>query len=314
MTGLVLAGVVALFGWFGQANVWLQGYVEGDYLRIGSPVAGTLVRLDVDKGDFVVRGAPLFWLDQATELAARDQAAAQLAQAEADLANLRKGSRPEELAVIAAQRDRAEASLVLSQAQLRRQEELARTRVASPQQLDEARAAVGRDRAAVAEFTAQYRTALLGARADEIAAAQALVDQRAAELARTEQRLRDMVPPAPKDARVEDVYYRPGEYVPAGSPVVSLLPPDQVKLVFFVPEPRLGAVAMGQTVSFRCDACPPGQRARIVFLASRAEFTPPVIYSVGSRDKLVYRAEARPLDDPLRLHPGQPVDVALPPP
>lgn len=111
---------------------------------------------------------------------------------------------------------------------------------------------------------------------------------------------------------MEDTFYNPGDWVPANAPVVALLPPGQVKLRFYVPGSVVGAIAPGDTVRFRCDGCPPGLTARIAFVSPRAEYTPPVIYSLQTRARLVYLVEARP-DAPAGLHPGQPVDVTLAP-
>ncbi len=307
----LLAGLVS---WFSGAPqpLHLQGYVEGDYVRIGSPVAGTVAELDVREGDLVASGARLFALDQVTDRAARDQAAARLAQAEATLADMRKGKRPDELRAIAQQKAQAEASERLSEATLERQEALVRPGFATREALDQARAALDRDRAQVAQLSAEYRTALLGAREDEIVAQDAEIAADRAELAKAEKRLRDEAPTAPADSLVQKIYYRPGEYAAAGQPVVSLLPPANVKLVFFVPEPRLGALRVGQRIAYACDGCTRGATARISFIAAQVEYTPPVIYSVGSRDKLVMRVEARGFAHPLDLHPGQPVDVTIP--
>lgn len=288
----------------------LQGYVEGDYVRVGSPSAGILARVAVKEGDRVAAGAPLFGLDALVEGAARDQAAADLERAEAQLADLRKGKRPDELKAIAEQKAQAEAALRLSEATLKRQDALARHDFASRARLDEARTAVAADRAGVRRLEAEYRVATLGARPDEIAAQEALVGQRRLELAKADKRLTDLSPPAPAEAGVEKVYYRVGEFVPAGQPVVSLLPPGNVKLVFFVPERRLAGLKVGDGVGWGCDGCKPGE-ARISFVAAQAEYTPPVIYSVESRDKLVFRVEARGAGAPLPLRPGQPVDVRI---
>jgi HlyD family secretion protein len=112
---------------------------------------------------------------------------------------------------------------------------------------------------------------------------------------------------------VTDTLFVKGEWVPAGSPVVAILPPANVKVRFFVPEPKLGAVKVGQKVSVACDACGNPLEATVSFVAPQAEFTPPVIYSKDSRAKLVFLVEARPDPaDAARLHPGQPVDVTLP--
>lgn len=289
----------------------LQGYVEGEYVRVGPTGAGTLAQVAVREGDKVAAGAPLFALDTVIERAARDQARADLERAEAQLADLGKGKRPDELKSIAEQKAQAEAALRLSEVTLKRQDVLARADYASRARLDEAKAALARDRAQVRRLEAEYRSALLGARPDEIAAQDALVGQKRLELAKAEKRLADLAPAAPADSLVEKVYYRPGEFVAAGQPVVSLLPPGNVKLVFFLPEPRLGAVKVGDSVAYGCDRCPAGE-ARVSFIATQAEYTPPVIYSVESRDKLVFRVEARGGTAPLALNPGQPVDVSVP--
>lgn len=288
----------------------LQGYVEGDYVRVGSPSAGTLDSVAVREGDHVAAGAPLFALDTLIERAARDQAQADLARAESQLADLTKGKRPDELKAIAEQKAQAQASLRLSEATLKRQSALAKSDFASRAALDQANAAVAADRAQVRRLDAEYRVATLGARPDEIAAQEALVGQKRLELAKAEKRLADLAPVAPAEAEVEKVYYRKGEVVPAGGPVVSLLPPGNVKLVFFLPEPRLGALKVGDTVRYSCDSCQKGE-ARVSFVSTQSEYTPPVIYSVESRDKLVFRIEARGVSMPLGLHPGQPVDVIL---
>jgi HlyD family secretion protein len=305
-------GLLCLLPALAQAEpLRLQGYVEGEYVRIGSTAAGTLAQIMVKEGDRVALGAPLFALDTVIERAARDQARAELERAEAQLADLGKGRRPDELRAIAEQKAQAEAALRLSEVTLKRQDVLAKADFASRARLDEARAALQRDRAQVRRLEAEYRTASAGARPDEILAQEALVGQKRLELVKADRRLADLAPSAPAEALVEKVYYRVGEFVPAGQPVVSLLPPGNVKLVFFLPEPRLGGIRAGDTVTYGCDRCLAGD-ARVSFIATQAEYTPPVIYSVESRDKLVFRVEARGGAAPLVLNPGQPVDVVVP--
>jgi len=112
---------------------------------------------------------------------------------------------------------------------------------------------------------------------------------------------------------VVDTLFARGEWVPAGAPVVSLLPPANVKVRFFVPEPRLGSVTVGQKVALACDGCAAPIAGTVSFIAPQAEYTPPVIYSKDSRAKLVFLVEARPApEDAVKLHPGQPIDVTLP--
>lgn len=117
---------------------------------------------------------------------------------------------------------------------------------------------------------------------------------------------------SPVGGTVQQVYFRVGEQVPAGRPVLALLPPGNVKIRFFVPEATLPRIAIGDPVAVRCDGCPGETLARIAFIARSAEFTPPVIYSRDERSKLVFLVEARP-QQPDRLRVGQPVDVSVVP-
>ena len=115
---------------------------------------------------------------------------------------------------------------------------------------------------------------------------------------------------APAAGSVQDVYYEAGEVASAGAPVISLLPPDRRKVIFFVPEPARPGLAIGEELAISCDSCPAGLTARLSFLAREAEFTPPVIYSRDTRDKLVFRAEALLSGAAAGLPLGQPVEVA----
>ncbi|MCA0249530.1 MAG: HlyD family efflux transporter periplasmic adaptor subunit [Proteobacteria bacterium] len=117
------------------------------------------------------------------------------------------------------------------------------------------------------------------------------------------------MPVAPEDALVENTFFNVGEWVPAGSPVVSLLPDFRVKLRFFVPEEDVARARPGNEVSFTCDSCPSGLKATITYVSPRAEYTPPVIYSQSARTKLVFLVEARPTKLRVPLQPGLPVAV-----
>ncbi|MFN3658605.1 MAG: HlyD family secretion protein [Pseudolabrys sp.] len=116
---------------------------------------------------------------------------------------------------------------------------------------------------------------------------------------------------SPADGVIQQIYYRPGETVPPGRPVVSLLPPGNLKIRFFAPETVLPQIAFGETVGVTCDGCASGLTAKVTFIARSAEYTPPVIYSLEERSKLVFLIEARP-EQPDRFRVGQPVSVTLP--
>jgi len=129
-----------------------------------------------------------------------------------------------------------------------------------------------------------------------------------ARLASAQTRLARRKASSPVTGSVQQIYYRPGELVPAGRPVVSLLPPGNIKIRFFVPETVLPSVTLGEAVTVHCDGCKTDVTAKVTFISRTSEFTPPVIYSLDERSKLVFLIEAR-TDTPGELRVGQPVDV-----
>ena len=295
-----------------QASDQVQGYVEGDYLRIGVPAAGRVVTLAVDKGMSVGPGDQLFALDAQAEQAAVAEAQARLAQARFQRDNLLTGKRAMEIRAIEAQQAQAAASLKLSEVQLRRALVLAKTQAASRSAVDAAQADVDRDRGRVAELSAQLAFAREGGRSAEVAAAEAAIDAAQAALSQAEWRLTERSATAPKAARVEDVLFRPGEQVAAGQPVVTLLPPDNVLFRFFLGPEAIGRLAAGGRLAVACAGCPADLTATVSFVAREASYAPPVIYSRDNRGKLVFMVEARPDGRPAGLHPGQPVTLTLP--
>lgn len=312
-TACIVAFVALAAGCGNKEPAVLQGYVEGDYVRVAAPFAGTLVKLDAVRGATVEVGAPLFALEAESEDAARREANERVRRAQAQAEDLRKGKRPTEIESSRAQLAQAQVTASLSDKELARQLDLVAKGFVSQQRADEARAARDRDRNRVAELQADLDTARSGSRPDEIRAAEAEAAAAREALAQADWRLRQKTVAATVAGTVTDTLFVRGEWVPAGAPVVALLPPGNVKVRFFVPEPRLGAIKVGQRVALACDGCSAGLGATIAFIAPQAEYTPPVIYSKDSRAKLVFLVEARPAaEDAVRLHPGQPVDVTLP--
>jgi len=311
-TGFAVLAAALLAACDKPAEPVYNGYAEGEYVRVSSAVAGSVARLQVRRGDAVAAGAPLYTLESENERAARGEAQARVAQAQAQLDDLRKGKRPEEVEAVRSQRAQAQAALALSSADLKRQRELVAAKFVSPARVDEALAAERRDRAKVRELSAQLQVASLAARPDAIAAAQAELAAAREALSQADWRLAQKAQTAPKAAAVIDTLYREGEWVPAGSPVVSLLPPENIKARFYVPEARLAAVRVGDQVQVRCDGCGEPIAAAVSFIAPQAEYTPPVIYSKENRANLVFLVEARPEPaQATRLKPGQPIEARL---
>ncbi|MFY3662879.1 HlyD family secretion protein, partial [Achromobacter ruhlandii] len=254
----------------------------------------------------------LFALEATRETAARDQAGAQLAAASAQLEDIATGKRPPEVDVARAQLAQAEAASRRSAAQLARDTAQFRAGGVARAQLDDSREQAQSDAARVRELRAQLEVANLPGRQDQRRAQAAQVEAARATLAQADWTLAQKRLAAPAAALVFDTLYRVGEWVPAGSPVVSLLPPGNIKVRFFVPESVIGTLKPGQQAMVRCDGCGDPVPVRIDYISPQAEYTPPVIYSRETRGKLVYMVEARPAPDAAtRLHPGQPVEAAL---
>jgi HlyD family secretion protein len=294
----------------------VQGYVEGEFVYVASPLAGALKTLYIERGSQVKAGDPLFALDSVPESAARDEAERRLTQARASWEDLKKGRRPTEIESLEAQLKQAQAALGLSEKEMARQERLIRSYATATQDLDRARSALNQDRQRVVQLEADLKTARLGARSDQVAAAEANVRALESALAKAEWDLAQKRQAAPQNGLISDVLYREGEWVAAGRPVVVLLPPQNVKVRAFVPETRVGAIQPGERVQVFVDGDGVAEPfvGKVSFISPKAEFTPPVIYSRESRSKLVFMVES--IFDPetaAKLHPGQPVDVQFGP-
>jgi len=287
-----------------------SGYAEGDYVYVAAPLAGRLDVLAVQAGQIVGQGAPLFTLESDAERAAQAEAQARLSSAQAQATNTTKGRRDEEVAVAQAQLQQAQAAAALARAELARQRQLVAQGFVAKARVEDATTAVNQAQAREAEASAALRVARLPARVDERAAAAAGADAAGQVLEQARWRLHQKQQTAPQAGMVADVYFRVGEQVQAGQPVLALLPPQNRKARFFVPQDQIASVTPGQAVQLACDGCGAPLTGHISRIATQAEYTPPVIYSNAQRAKLVFLVEAR-VDgaDALRLRPGQPLDV-----
>jgi HlyD family secretion protein len=307
---LVALGALLLVAACGKQDKdsW-SGYADGDYVYVAAPIAGQLSSLDVAAGQQVTRGKPLFALDDEAEKAAREEANARLAAASYQAADTEKGKREPEVSVNEAQLAQARAQAELARNDLTRKRELLAKNFIAKAQVDEALHAYEQAQARVAELSSAVQVARLPARSDERAAAEAQVNAAKQVLKQTEWREQQKQQLAPVDAQVADTFFRPGEFVNAGQPVVSLLPAANVKARFYVPETAIQSIALGGNVTLHCDGCQP-IAAHVTFISTKPEYTPPVIYSNEQRAKLVFLVEAKPSPaDAPRLRPGQPVQV-----
>ena len=307
---LIAPGILAACS--GDRPATYQGYVEGEYVHVASPVGGRLERLLVQRGQTVEAKAQLFELEADQEIAAKRQADEQLKASQAQLADLRVGRRNPELDVAKAQLAQASAGEQQAAQQLKRDEAQFEVGGIPRAQLEDSRANHAIKAARVRELQGQLDVSRLPARGDQIRAQDAQVAAARAASSQSDWRLEQKHVSATQGGLVVDTLYREGEWVPAGSPVVRMLPPKNVKVRFFVPQPVVGGLKPGRNLNVRCDGCEAEVPATVSYIATEPEYTPPVIYSNETRAKLVFMVEARPsAENAGQLRPGQPVAVKL---
>lgn len=313
MTSLIctIPYIATLFSICAGPGPLAVGYVEGEYVLVAPIETAQIVALDVRRGDHITAEQPLAQLERRDAEIAVAQAQAGLAQAQRQLANLQEGRRPEEIASIAAALDSAKAQAEEAERVLQRQSDLLKRGISTQAAYDAASTSAELSRAKVAELEANLSVAKLPARANEIKAAQAGVEQARAVLEAAEWRLTKRTLSIPQAGVVSDIIRNTGEVAGPQAPVLSVLPDGALKLRVYVPEPALSRLSIGASLVVRCDGCTDGMRATVSYISTDPEFTPPVIYSLENRQKLVYLVEARPDDDAWALTPGQIVDVDL---
>jgi len=241
-----------------QNNYQLTGYIEGEYTYISSGIAGTLMDLNVHRGDQVNQKALLYTLDQQPDLAFMQAALANVSELKPTVA--------------------------FNKIQLARQADLYQHNAASKEDVDRAQT--------------EYDSSV-----EQLQSAQKSLIQ-------AEWALHQKTSYAPISGLVFDTFYRIGEKVAVNQPVLALLAPENINLLFYIPEEKLSTIHIGQTVSFICDGCHQRTQAIINFISAEAEYTPPLIYSRDTRYQLVYLVRAKmPPEVAVHFHPGQPVDV-----
>ena len=312
LLGLLAGLAVIVAGCNRQPTNAYQGYVEGKFVYVASPEGGRLTHLAVSRGETVAVSHPLFSLDNEPEAAAARQAEQLLRESQARMADLQTGKRPPEIDVTRAQLMQALAEKQKAVDILKSYESQYAAGGVALTDLITARTAVETNTALVRQVESELVVAGLPARDQQI---KAQAEQVAADRAALEQatwKLQQKEIASPRDGLVFDTLYREGEWVAAGNPVVQVLPPESLEVRFFVPEPLVGKLKLGQSVSVHCDGCSSEVAATITFISTQCEYTPPVIYSNENRSKLVFMVIAKPpVDKAAALHPGQPLEVTL---
>jgi HlyD family secretion protein len=315
---VVLGLVAALAVWIargrsGRDHGLFSGTVEATEAQLGFMVTGRLDSIRVHEGDPAPAGVVLATLDRSERLARREQAAAQQDAATALLEELEHGTRSEELAQARAARDAARDRLADAERDLERTRTLQSGGAVSQESLDKATMAADIARNQYTQADEQLQMLSRGPRRERVAAQRAAVDQTRAALREHDAALANMVLRAAFSGIVTIRHREPGEIVPSGSAVLTVMNRDDRWVRIYVPEQRIGAVHLGQQASLSCDTFPgKTYRGEVVFIASEAEFTPKNVQTAEERVKLVYAVKVRITGDPTyELKPGMPADVRL---
>ncbi len=309
--GMLASGILLQACNSGVPDALLTGYVEAELIHVAASSAGRIASLSGKEGDEVAAGDIMFVLEQTRELAARDEAKNRLKQAEAQLQDLATGARDAEIRTIEAQLREAQANFRLADTERRRIQKLVEQEVLSEARRDEADATYNSTAARVEALEQSVKVARLAGRSAVRDAAAASRDAAASALEQAEWYLSERTVRAGVSGRIEEIFYREGEYVNQGEPVLAIFSPERLKIRFFVTQTQLPQIGTGDIVTVFADGLKVPVNATITHIAREAEFTPPVIYSASSREKLVFLVEARPIDG-VSLRPGLPVDVQLP--
>jgi HlyD family secretion protein len=293
-------------------HVHVLGYIEGKYIYLSSPIPGHLIQLAVQKGDTVKVGQLAWKLDPQPEASDLAKAKEQLQAAQQDLENLKSGERSTIIKRLEAQILQAQANVAYSEKMHERNAALAKTGAIGLAVVDQWEAQHEADIQKLQAAKANLAEAKLGARSNLISAQEAKMRAAQNEVTHYQWTLDQKTKYFSQAGYVQDTLYRQNEYVAAGKPVIQFLPPENREVVFFIPQKQLSFIHAGQSITFTCDECQKPFSATIDFISTQAEYTPPVIYSRDSRDKLVYRVEAKmDLNTAINMKPGLPVEVTI---
>ncbi len=313
---VVLAAVLALRGRSRDSQrAAFSGTVEATEAQLGFTVAGRIDSLSVHEGDAVRAGQLLACLDRSERRERREQAVAQAAAAASLLQELERGSRHEEIAQARAARDASRDRLQDADRDLVRARQLHSGGAVSQETLDKATFAAEVARNQLAQAEEALRLLESGPRAERIAAQRATVAQAQAAVREHDAALANMVLRAPFAGVITVRHREVGEIVPSGSPVLTVMNPDDRWVRIYVREDRIGAVRLGEPASISTDTDRQKRyEGQVVFIASEAEFTPKTVQTAEERVKLVYAVKVRITGDPAYdLKPGMPADVRLEP-
>ena len=299
-----------LFCGFVNAKILLNGYIEAEFTYISPYNAGILDEIYVKKGENIAKGDELFSVDKQLNEANLQIAQNEVKKAKLNYENLIKGKRQSEILVIQEQLNSAKIAFENAKKEFQRSQNLLKTNAISKREFDQKFANFNTSKAKVAELEAVLETANLGARDDEIEIAKTNIEISQENLSKMQILVSKNTAVSQIDGQIYDIYFKKGEFVGQNNPVLCILEPQNIKARFFVSQKLLPTLKVGDEVTIVSDGSNSEIKAKISFISPIAEFTPPVIYSVESREKMVFMVEAE-FEPNLVLKPGLPVSVIL---
>lgn len=309
VTGLI-AAVLCIGGCDDASSSGFSGHTNGDFIYLSHNSTEKINKILVSKGSKVKEGQTLVMMEGFSSVNSLNLSEKNYQAELALLQDMKSGERPEELAIIRSRLEQAKSVASVAKIHMERNRELYMSEVISKLDWDTIKADYVQKKAQVDEFSNQLRARELPARKEQIQSQQLRVESARLQLEKARWNSQQNRIIAPQDGVVFDIIYSAGERPIAGNPIISLLPPRNIKVRFFVPEKQLGSVSLAQKVNFFCDGCPTPLTGRINYISAKAEYSPPVIYSTTRREKLLFMAEAAPDEkSALALKLGQPVEV-----
>ncbi len=308
---LIMIAVILVSGCERSDKDRYQGYVEGENIYLSSPYSGILIKKLVSRGQMVKQGNILFQLDDNPEAYFVAHNKAELEQAQKIMTDLQQPRRPAEIKAVQEQVNQVDAQLKLASLRVKRLQTLMLKGATDRYSLDAAIARHQELEQQKAQFLSNLDLANQGSRVNQVKAQQSSVDAALVELQQSQWQLAQKTLRAPADGEIFDTYYQQGEFVPAQHAIASLLPPDTLRIEFFVPMRVMNRLTIGQKVIFSCNDCTEEQVAIIRYISPEAQYVPPLVYSDANSDKLVFRIKARIESASTTFKPGQPVMVTI---
>lgn len=311
--------IAALGGWYyllrtpeARTSLRLSGNIEVTQVRIGFRIPGLVEQRVISEGELVRAGDIVALLDTVELQHDVALSMAELAAAQAELAEKESGYRPEETGQTQAALKRADAALVEAASDYQRQQALYRDKVISARELEKFAASFEMAQAQRNEARERYNLHRKGFRQEQIDLVKARSKRAEEALEKARTRLGFATLKTPIDGFVLSDNIEAGEYVAAGTPVVTLGDLKHPWLRAYVDESNLGRVHLGQKAAISTDTYPGKHYAGMVsFIASEAEFTPKHVQTDKQRTKLVYRVKIEVENSELELKPGMPADATI---